>query len=319
MSPTAEFFYYALWCAHPVLQLAVVAIMLRRKLHKTFPVFFTYALAQVVIFALLFPFRSNYSTFFNLYWGTAAVSLGLGFWVIYELFLDVFRPYHTLKDLGAVLFKWAGLVMLMAAGVVAAASPVSQDPLSEAIVTSQRCVRVIQCGLVLFLLLFSHYLGVSRKQKSFGIALGFGAFAGVELLIVALDVAGRVNVFASAIANMIAYNLSILVWLGYMWSKEEARESSATLLMSQRWDQSFMDLQHPMPADSLIPMFENMVEQAISRVHDDPPAEMPEGQPEVREQTLDDLVNSYLTPASAASAERAKSATASGDGSSSEV
>ena len=135
----------------------------------------------------------------------------------------------------------------------------------------------------------------------------------------ALDVAGRVNVFASAIANMIAYNLSILVWLGYMWSKEEARESSATLLMSQRWDQSFMDLQHPMPADSLIPMFENMVEQAISRVHDDPPAEMPEGQPEVREQTLDDLVNSYLTPASAASAERAKSATASGDGSSSEV
>ena len=43
--------------------------------------------------------------------------------IIYEIFLDVFRPYHTLKDLGSVLFKWAALVMSLVAFVVAASSP----------------------------------------------------------------------------------------------------------------------------------------------------------------------------------------------------
>jgi hypothetical protein len=315
MSPTVRTIYYALWCAHPVLQLAVAGIMFRDKLYRKFPVFFAYALSQVAVFSIVFPiqFEGSYFAFFYSYWVTAAISLALGFGVIYELFLDVFQPYHTLKDLGTVLFKWAGLVMLLVAGVVAAASPVSQDgPLVQAVLTVQRCVRVIQCGLVLFLLLFSRYLGVSWRQKSFGIALGFGAFASVELFLVAFLAATHVNERACAIVNMIAYNLSILVWFGYMWAKEKARESSATLLMSQRWDQSFMDLQHPMPADSLIPMFENMVEQAISRVQTSSPTALHEDAPTGAEPTLEDLVNASLTPSATKPPELANSATASG-------
>lgn len=271
MTPIVRFFYYGLWFAHPVLQLAVAGVMYQRKLHKKFPYFFAYALSQVGIFALLLPIQSNAYWFFYGYWTTAVVSLTLGFYVIYELFLDIFQPYHTLKDLGTVLFKWAGLVMVLVALVVAAATPTSHvidGPLVQAVLTAQRCVRVIQCGLILFLLLFSRYLGVSWRQKTFGIALGFGFFAAVELFLVALIAADSVDDVKIAIANMIAYNISIGVWLSYAWLKEKARDSSATLLMSQRWDQSIMELQHPMPADSLIPMFENMVEEAISRVQE---------------------------------------------------
>ncbi len=277
--------------------------------------FFGYALSQVVIFSLVFASRSNSFAFFYTYWLTEAVSLGIGFWVIYELFLDVFQPYHTLKDLGTVLFKWAGLVMLLAAGVVAAASPVSysQDgPLVQAVFAVQRCVRVIQCGLILFLLLFSRYLGVSWRQKNFGIALGFGAFAAVELFVGALLATTQVSEDSCAIVNMVAYNLSILVWLGYMYVKETARDSSATLLMSQRWDQSFMDLQHPMPAESLIPMFENMVEEAISRVHETPSAVAPPEEPVQAEQTLEDLVNASLASSGEPRPQLANSAAASG-------
>ena len=322
MTPTVRTIYYALWCAHPVLQLAVAGVMFQHKLHRKFPVFFAYALSQVAIFSVVFASRSNSYAFFYTYWITAAISLALGFWVIYELFLDIFQPYHTLKDLGTVLFKWAGLVMLLAAGVVAAASPApySQDgPLVQAVFTVQRCVRVIQCGLILFLLLFSRYLGVSWRQKSFGIALGFGTFAAVELFVGALLSVSNTYEGTCAIVNMIAYNLSILVWLGYMWAKEKARDSSAVLLMSQRWDQSFMDLQHPMPSVSLIPMFENMVEQAISRVQESSPAVAHEDIPAETEQTLEELVNASLASPADAPSELANSATASGGAPSSKV
>jgi hypothetical protein len=267
MSPTTHFIYYALWAAHPVLQLVVATVMWRRKLRVKFPVFFAYLVAQVTIFAILFPIRFSgaYAAFFYIYWATAALNAALGFKVIHEVFLDVFRPYHTLKDLGTILFKWAGYVMLLVAAVVGAASTSSEEgPWVQGVLTVQRCVRVIQCGLVLFLVLFSRYLGVSRRQHSYGIALGFGGFASVELIALAFRASGYVGYLAVDVVNMTAYNLAIIGWLTYMWRKNEIRDAGA-MLASQRWDQSLSEIQYPVPADSLIPMFENMVDQAFSR------------------------------------------------------
>jgi hypothetical protein len=153
-----------LWIAHPVLQLTVIAAMIWRKQNRTFPFFFTYLVVEVLVFSIIFPIRQwgSYAAYFYAYWICEAVSIAVGFKVIHEIFLDIFRPYHTLKDLGSVMFKWAGLVLLMAACVIAAASPASdQGPFVQAVLTLQRCVRVIQCGLILFLVVFSKYLGVS--------------------------------------------------------------------------------------------------------------------------------------------------------------
>jgi hypothetical protein len=115
----------ALWMAHPALEVCLAAIMVWRKLHRSFPVFFSYILCEAAIFGIIFPVHQycSYALYFYCYWIGAAVSLALGFMVIHEVFLDVFRPYHTLKDLGNVLFRWAALVMVFVAIVVAAASP----------------------------------------------------------------------------------------------------------------------------------------------------------------------------------------------------
>ena len=135
----------------------------------------------------------------------------------------------------------------------------------QAIITAQRCVRIIQVGMVLFLLLFAQYLGVSRRQHSFGIALGFGAFAVVELALVSSWVGNHLANPWVSVVNMAAYNPSLMVWLGYVVVKSPARDAASTLLQPQRWEQSLSDIHHPVPADSLIPMFEGMVDRALSR------------------------------------------------------
>jgi hypothetical protein len=275
MSSTANLAYYALWFAHPALQAALAGIMLWRKLHRTFPMFFSYVIFQIVVFAGLFPLRDPrfYPSFYYLYWGTTAVSVILGFRVIHEVFLDVFRPYHTLRDLGSVLFKWAGLVMLLVAGVVAASTAsATEDRIPAAIMTLQRSVRVVQCGLILFLLVFSRYLGTNWRQKSFGIALGFGGFASIELSLVALN-ASTSNVFnqtLSSFINMAAFDATILVWMGYMLVTSPAREPATHMLRPQRWEDGLTAIQHPQSPDSLIPMFESMVDRALSRTNTEP-------------------------------------------------
>ena len=264
-----------LWCIQPILQSAVAVVLWRRKLHKQFPVFFLFLLAQVVNFVVIFPLwrTGNYGLYFGPFWLGEAVNAVLGFKVIHEIFLDVFRPYHTLKDLGTLLFKWAGVVMLLVSVVVAFSNSFDQSPLVHALTTLQRSVRIVQLGLILFLLLFSRFLGVSWKQISFGISLGFGLFAGVELLLYALNSGGFVKQGLLNVINMATFNVAIFVWLGYSLSRKALRVTAANHLQTQRWEQGLADLQTPMASDSLIPMFEGMVERAFSRSSNLEPAE----------------------------------------------
>ena len=264
----------ALWMAHPILQLAVGGAMFRHKLNRLFPVFFSYICFQIVAFSILFPqYQSatfNYTVYFWIYWSCSAINLILGFMIIYEIFLDVFRPYYTLKDLGSVLFKWAALVMSLVGFVVAASSPLGdQGPIVQAVLTVTRCVRVAQVGLILFLLVFSHYLGVSWKQQSFGFSLGFGLSAGVELGTLAFQASGHASRASVDIINLVAYNIAILIWLSYSLAKSSARVAGAELFASHRWEKSLGDLQNPTQDDSLIPMFEGMVDRAFSRTQAD--------------------------------------------------
>src|SRR5882724_4734839 len=272
MSEKLKILYYTLWIAHPLLQIAIAGVMLQQNLQRKFRFFFCYIVTQIVTFAIVFPAYWNSSTAcFYLSWSCYAVSVAFGFAVIHEVFVDVFRPFHTLRDLGSVLFKWAGLVMLLVAGVVSVSTNSSDTaPWIQAILTAQRCVRIIQVGMVMFLLSFARYLGVSRRQHSFGIALGFGTFAMVELVLIATWAGYHLSDVSMGLVNMAAYNCTLLVWLGYTLVKSPARDASSTLLRPQRWEQSLSDIQHPLQEDSLIPMFEGMVDRALSRTHSAP-------------------------------------------------
>jgi hypothetical protein len=274
MSDKMTDLFYALWLAQPILQASIAILMFRRGQHRQFRFFFAYVVTQILAFALIFPIRHNYSVFFYLSWLSTAVSVFLGFKVIHEAFLDVFRPFHTLRDLGTVLFRWAGLVMLLVAGVVSLSTNSAQTvPWVQAILTAQRCVRIMQVGMVLFLLFFAHYLGVSRRQQSFGIALGFGTFAAVELGVIASWVGQHLGSVAINLLDMAVFNCTLLIWLGYALARMPVGHSAINTLRPQRWEQSLTDIHRPVPADSLIPMFEGMVDRALSRTQANPSAQ----------------------------------------------
>ena len=256
-----------LWWAQPTLQSVVAAVLWRRKIHRQFPVFFYFLLAQVVNFAITYPLYHNatYKWYFLAYWSGEAANAILGFKVIHEIFLDVFRPYHALKDLGTPIFKWAGAVMLLVSVVVAASNSFRQDPVVHAVTTLERAVFMVQFGLILFLILFSGFLGVSRRQTSFGIALGFGLFAGTDLMLLAMKAGGLVLNNTYNLVNMLAYNSAVIIWLTYSLSPKVARDPKANYLQTQRWEKGLADLNQTAPSNSLIPMFEGMVERAFSR------------------------------------------------------
>ena len=223
--------------------------MVRNQQRKDFPVFFQYTLFQILATVALYPLyrmaltdRVALRVYFDAYWAATAMTSFLGFVVIHEVFENAFKPFEALRDLASVLFRWALLVVLLVAAVLAFSEGGSSHTRTVAAILSvERSVLVMQGGVLLFLMLFSARLGLSWKHHGFGIALGFGIYACGELVnnILWARLGPSFNA-GSSLLQMIVGLAQISTWLIYLASKEPARvavESAfAPKPILQRWD-----------------------------------------------------------------------------------
>jgi len=239
---------YVLWVSGPMLQALIAIAMLRRRLVRECPWFFAYTVFHVFREGGQFYVyhRMTRADYFWAYWVGQAISAVLGFAVIYEIYGNVFRRYEVIRRLGSLLFLWAATILLIVAVVVAASSQGSEaNRAVEAVITLERSVRVIQCGLLLFVFAFANYFGLSWRHYVFGIALGFGIFASVEMAAIAIrGQLGPVAREALALANSAAYYCAILIWIGYFLAPQPAPSRVAKLPKYdlERWNQALLEL-----------------------------------------------------------------------------
>jgi hypothetical protein len=256
---------YTLWCITPALMTAVVVSMYLRRLHREFPFFFNYAIFQVLTFAVEFPLR-NWANYYYVYWTCSALSLIVTFAVFQEIFKEAFRPYEALRDLSVILFRWCALVVLLVAGMSAITSwhTNQMDNITNGIYLVDRSVRMMQCGLVFFMLLFSEYLGISRRNVVFGVSVGFGFFAAINMLV--MTALSHQTVIGTANLNRInsaAYLVSALVWLAYTALPAKERTAVKAAVVSQKWDSALEDARHTRPAESLLETMDQTVERLL--------------------------------------------------------
>jgi len=246
--------------------LGVLVAMYRRGLQRDYPYFFYYTILSVVNEPVLYvALRGSYTLYYYGYWVSIALTALISFAVLNEIFQNAFRPYEALRDLSVILFRWSALVILLVAGMWAVTSshPAQDGSITNALLLAQRSVRLMQCGLVFFLLLFSEYLGISRRNLLFGIALGFGLFASVDMLIVSgLSHAGVVHVSVLRWVKSAAYNVSALIWLGYA-VLAPFRSSAFSAVRSPEWNSALEDVRVPAEADSLLDSMDRTVERLL--------------------------------------------------------
>jgi hypothetical protein len=224
---TVSWLRYYLWIAPHVLLIAVLVAMFRRKLHRQFPIFFTYTAFEILQFLTLFvaeylPSVSRKQYYMMFSFGSA-ISTILRFGILYEVFVHVFRNYPALDRSARVSFRWAAIILLVAAIAFSLGKSGDHvDRMLSVVSVFDRTFSIVQCGLLLFLFLFSRYFSISWKSHAFGIALGFGIFASVELATSAIR--SQVGVSGNQILDFVTmgtYHLCVLIWLFYMLAREQ--------------------------------------------------------------------------------------------------
>ena len=255
-----------LWCLTPIFMSVTAVFLCRRHLQKQFPYFFNYVIFQILSFLVEFPLR-HWPNYYYVYWTVQALSLVVSFAVLLEIFRDAFRPYEALRDLSVILFRWCALVVLLLGGMWAITSWRENqiDNITNAIYLIDRSVRLMQCGLVLFMLLFSEYLGIRRRNLLFGIAVGFGFFAAVNMLVMtALSHHSYFSKSTLSRINGIAYVISTLIWLAYAALPSTVRSGAKQVAeATQKWDQALDDARNAAPVTSLLDSMDQTVERLL--------------------------------------------------------
>ncbi len=261
---------YIIWLAGPVLQFGVLVTMFRRGLYKDYPYFFNYTILQVVSEPILYGLhRYSDTLYFYTYYVNIALSVLISFAVLQEIFQDAFRPYEALRDLSVILFRWSALVVLLVGVMwaITASRRTDNGAVIDAILLGERAVRLMQCGLVFFLLLFSEYLGISRRSLLFGISLGFGFFAAINMLVVT-GMAQHGGILSKTVLrhiNSAAYFIAVAIWLGYTMVAVSSENVAAEEAMarSKDLDNALQEARIQPPADGLLDGMERTVERLL--------------------------------------------------------
>jgi hypothetical protein len=260
---------YLSWLVGPALQVALLTLMVRRGLHVSFPRFFSYVIFQTIKSGILFVIY-RYSTpnnYFDAYWTGNVLSVLLTIAVMDEILHSLFEEYGGIQNLGSIIFRWAcGLLLLLA--VVGAFS--SQDGASDRIVAGvlefDRSVRLMECGLFVLLMLLCRSIRGSWRQRAFGIALGFGIFASIEVILVSLVM--RYGSGASdlvSVVKSVAYNLVTVLWIFYARQKESSLAERSAVVPLHTTNIAFGVPGGSTYDENLLAMVERAAERLLSR------------------------------------------------------
>src|SRR2546422_8954514 len=228
---------YALWIVLPLLQSAIAHRMWIRRLYREYPLFFAYTISHLVRFAILFysyhlGMRDLYR---DAYLSLEMVNAVLKFGVICELFFRVFQPYEGIRGLGSTLLRWASVILILVAVVIAASSPGSDsDKFLAGFYAMERSVEIVQGGLLFLLFLLSSFLGLQWRRHTLGIALGFGVLSSVHLATFTLR--AQLGMASQDILSLISnagYDCAVLVWLGTLYVRKPVHQFSQHI---PHWD-----------------------------------------------------------------------------------
>jgi hypothetical protein len=228
------------------LQGLLAVAMLAKRSWLRFPFFAAYVWASFVFGVAGYTLKTSPKPYFYVYWTGEAFGIVLGLLIVYEIFRHLFSVHVALLRLATITFKIAIVVLLSAGLIVFLMQPPSHTSnIGAAVQAVEQAVRVIEVGLLMILFICSAAFGLHWKQAEFGIALGLGFFATIELL--AVTVRPMVDHPGALLLNVMriaALDCSLFIWLGYLLAPPERAATTLNVQRAQleQWNQAVTEL-----------------------------------------------------------------------------
>jgi hypothetical protein len=234
-----------LWIGSIALQVILAAALMAKRAWQKYPMFAAYVFFNLFETAATFPGYRMGAAYFYIFWICEAIGIVLGLAVVREVFTNLFSPHAALRKLATLVFRVAVVALiLLACGAIYEQSGNARS-IARVLLLATDATRIVELGLIMFLFLSSSAFGLHWRQHEFGIALGLGTCAAVELVNVTLMT--HVSPAAGQVLSLVrsfSFNFSLLIWLGYLLVPERATSSGELPKQAQleQWNQAVMEL-----------------------------------------------------------------------------
>ena len=244
---TVQFAIQCLWLAQLALLAVLTFVLIAKKAWRTFPFFTAYAMFNLLTGPIQFFLYRNPRFYVYSYIASESLSVLLGLAVVYEIFVQLFSVQVALRRLAnSLLVLVIALLIALGFGVVYTHAPGVKNVI-VAILVSEQAARAVEVGLMMFLFACSSTFGLHWRQPLFGIALGLGLFTTVQLIMMTLwKYIGSGGSGIVGIVGMVAFNVSLLLWIGYLVAPERVSAAVEPPERSQleQWNRAVMELIH---------------------------------------------------------------------------
>ncbi|MEO6806668.1 MAG: hypothetical protein ABI286_06880 [Edaphobacter sp.] len=231
---------YLLWRAKAVRQFAYLFALLCVRL----------ACSLICIPLLLLSGRGierhlAYQIYFYVYWASYALEAILSLLVIYSIFKLAMAPLKGLQTLGMLIFRWVAAISVAVAIGVAVTPHLSGIKFMVSMITQlQQTSSILTLCLLLFVCFAIRPMGLSYNSRIFGVSLGLGVLATVNLVNAAW-LTRSPNMYSTlSLINGLALALALLMWSAYFAFPEPKRRIIVLPTTSPflRWNQISMAL-----------------------------------------------------------------------------
>ncbi|MGH9634865.1 MAG: hypothetical protein ACRD72_08525 [Candidatus Angelobacter sp.] len=223
----------------------LAVILLAKRTWQKYPLFTAYIFFNLFETAATLSVYRARGAYFYTFWVCEAIGIVLGLAVVREIFTNIFSPHAALRKLATLIFRVAVVALvLLAFGAIHEQSGNARS-ISNGVLLASEATRIIELGLIMFLFLSSSAFGLHWRQNEFGIALGLGTCAAVELINVTLM--SHLSPAAAQVFSVVhsfSINFSLLIWLGYLVFPERASRSGELPKTAQleQWNQAVTEL-----------------------------------------------------------------------------
>jgi hypothetical protein len=219
---------YAIWIAIATMQWMLAIISLRKGLARFSPAFFafiSFATIQSLVLLGISQFAAYRFYFWAFYFG-ALLETGILFFVVYDVFRNVFDPLSSLPP-RTVAKAVAGIALITAVSITLAVwkPAIGPDAIAALARTFQRTTNFLVSLSFWSLVFYARKLGIPWRSRTAGIAAGFLFYMTVQsITTAALGYAAQSRFGSLSRIGTISYLASLFVWLRAVQRKEAEAE-----------------------------------------------------------------------------------------------
>lgn len=182
------------WIAEPFACLLALGLLFRAgqvSRYRSFATYLSFHVVSTLWLMALYRFHqafipnphTAYRWYFYSYWVGYAAESAILFFVLLDLFNLAMEPLQGLRSIGRLVFRWAAVASIFVAVGSVVAPHTSQVHLIATFCSLfQRGESILVLVLLAFLIIAARPLKLQPTNRIFGICLGFGLMAMVDLL-----------------------------------------------------------------------------------------------------------------------------------------